>query len=72
MPVMNGLDATKIIRASDREDAKAVPIIAMTADAFSADRNQTAEAGMNAHVAKPIEPPLLYSAIINCVKERNK
>ena len=67
MPVMNGLDATKKIRSLDRTDAKTVPIIAMTADAFSADRNLTVEAGMSAHVAKPIEPLLLYETIRKCL-----
>ncbi len=63
MPIMNGLEATKKIRASERDDAKSVPIIAMTADAFLDDQNQTKEAGMNAHIAKPIEAEILYDTI---------
>lgn len=54
MPVMNGYDATEAIRALSREDAKAIPIIAMTADAFSEDIQHCLECGMNAHTAKPI------------------
>ena len=54
MPVMNGFEATKVIRKMDRPD-KDMPIIAMTADAFSEDVQKCMEAGMNAHVAKPID-----------------
>ena len=54
MPVMNGYEATKMIRSLDREDAKKIPIIAMTANAFTEDRIRAKEAGMNEHVAKPI------------------
>lgn len=55
MPVMNGYQATKAIRALDRPDAKNIPIIAMTADAFSEDVHRCLECGMNAHIAKPID-----------------
>ena len=55
MPVMNGLDATKAIRDLDRADAKTVPIIAMTANAFAEDVARCKEAGMNEHIAKPID-----------------
>ena len=55
MPVMNGLEATKEIRALDREDAKSIPILAMTANAFESDIKTTREAGMNAHLSKPID-----------------
>lgn len=54
MPVLNGLEATEKIRALEREDAKSIPIIAMTADAFSEDIKRCLESGMNAHTAKPI------------------
>ena len=54
MPVMNGYEATEAIRALSREDAKTIPIIAMTADAFSEDIQHCLECGMNAHTAKPI------------------
>ena len=55
MPVMDGLTATKNIRALDRPDAKTIPIIAMTANAFEEDAKKCLEAGMNAHLAKPLE-----------------
>jgi len=54
MPVMNGYDATKAIRALNRPDAAKIPIIAMTADAFTEDIKRCLETGMNAHTAKPI------------------
>ena len=54
MPIMNGYDATKNIRSLDRPDAD-IPIIAMTADAFSEDINHCLACGMNAHIAKPID-----------------
>ena len=63
MPVMDGIEATKEIRALPREDALTVPIIAMTANAYEEDRQTTKEAGMNAHLAKPIEPHLLYETL---------
>ena len=55
MPIMNGYEATETIRALDRADAAEIPIIAMTADAFSEDHKKCMEAGMNAHIAKPID-----------------
>ncbi|MCI8374327.1 MAG: response regulator [Lachnospiraceae bacterium] len=55
MPVMTGLEATKAIRALNRPDAKTIPIIAMTADAFAEDIQNCLNSGMNAHVAKPID-----------------
>jgi signal transduction histidine kinase len=63
MPVMDGIEATKAIRALDREDAGTVPVIAMTADAFAEDIRKCREAGMNDHVTKPIVPDLLYSVL---------
>ena len=55
MPLMNGYEATQAIRAMERPDAKAVPIIAMTADAFSEDIQRCLDCGMNAHIAKPLD-----------------
>ena len=63
MPVMNGYEATKTIRTMDRSDAKKIPIIAMTANAFVEDRIKSKEAGMNEHVSKPIDMKLLVKII---------
>ena len=63
MPVMDGLEATRRIRALNREDAKKVPIIALTANAFDSDIKQSFDAGMNAHMAKPTDADLLYSEL---------
>ena len=68
MPVMNGYEATKMIRSLDREDAKEVPIIAMTANAFTEDRIKAKEAGMDEHVAKPVDMELLIKVIHRLVK----
>ncbi len=63
MPVMNGYEAAKRIRSLDREDAKNIPIIAMTANAFAEDRIRAREAGMDEHVAKPVDAELLIKVI---------
>ncbi len=63
MPVMTGLEATAAIRAMDRPDAKTVPIIAMTANAFDEDVQRSLQVGMNAHLSKPVEPDRLYEAL---------
>ena len=63
MPVMNGYEATKKIRSLDREDAKVIPIIAMTANTFTEDRLRAKEAGMNEHIAKPVDTKLLVKII---------
>ncbi len=68
MPVMNGHDATRAIRALDREDAGRIPIIAMTANAFAEDEKAALDAGMSAHVAKPLDVELLKKAIRHYVK----
>ena len=68
MPVMNGYNATKRIRSMDREDAKEIPIIAMTANAFTEDRIRAKEAGMDEHVAKPVDAELLIKVIHKLVK----
>lgn len=65
MPVLNGLDATRKIRASEREDLKELPIIAMTANAFEEDVKRSREAGMNTHFSKPIDAKLLYQTLQN-------
>ena len=63
MPVMNGYEATKRIRALDREDAKKIPIIAMTANAFTEDRIRAKEAEMDEHISKPVDVKLLVKVI---------
>ena len=68
MPVMNGYEATRTIRSLDREDAKKIPIIAMTANAFTEDRIRAKEAGMDEHVAKPVDAELLIKVIHKLVK----
>ena len=70
MPVMDGYEATRLIRAMAREDAKAIPIIAMTANAFVEDRIATKEAGMNAHLAKPLDAREVVRIIAQQVKAR--
>lgn len=63
MPVMDGITATKHIRAMERTDAAAIPIIAMTADAFEEQQKKTMAAGMSHHLSKPIDPSLLYHVL---------
>lgn len=63
MPEMDGLEATRVIRAMDREDAKKIPIIALTANAFDEDVQGSLQAGMNAHLSKPIQPDVLYKTL---------
>ena len=63
MPVMDGLEAAETIRAQDRDDAKTIPIIAMTANAYDTDKENSHKAGMNAHLAKPIDVNELYRTL---------
>ena len=63
MPVMDGLEATRMIRALDRADAKTIPIIALTANAFDSDVQNTLASGMNAHLAKPTDSDILYGTL---------
>ncbi len=63
MPVMDGLEAAKKIRAMDREDAKTIPIIALTANAFDEDVQRSMQAGLNAHLSKPVEPERLFDEL---------
>lgn len=67
MPVMNGLEATTAIRRMNRSDAATIPIIAMTANAYDEDMQQSLEAGMNAHLAKPIEPSVLLDMLVKYI-----
>ena len=63
MPVMDGLDAARCIRSLDRSDAKSVPIFAITANAFAEDKRKTMEAGMDAHLSKPLNVQELMDTI---------
>ena len=69
MPVMTGLEATAAIRALERPDAKTIPIIAMTANAFDEDVQRSLQAGMNAHLSKPVEPDHLYETLELLIKD---
>lgn len=63
MPVMNGYGAARAIRALERQDAKLIPIIAMTANAFAEDVKDAMDAGMDAHIAKPVDMELLKQTL---------
>ena len=67
MPVMDGLTASAAIRVMERSDARSIPIIALTANAFDEDVNNSLEAGMNAHLSKPVEPDKLYSVLAGLI-----
>ncbi len=69
MPVMDGLEATRTIRAMDREDARTIPMIALTANAFDEDVQRSMQAGLNAHLSKPVEPEVLYKTMEKLIKE---
>ena len=71
MPVMDGLQATSNIRRWDKEDARTIPIVAMTANAFDEDVEKSRAAGMNAHLSKPIEPELLYRTLYRIIYEED-
>ena len=63
MPEMDGLEATRKIRASGREDAESIPVIALTANAFDEDVQRSMQAGLNAHLSKPVEPDALFDTL---------
>lgn len=71
MPVRDGHEATRAIRAMNRPDAKTIPIFAMTTNAFVEDRNRALEAGMNEHLPKPIDPDALYRLLVKYLTERS-
>ena len=68
MPEMDGLEATRTIRAMDRADARTIPIIALTANAFDEDVQRSMQAGLDAHLSKPVEPDLLFETLENFLK----
>jgi len=68
MPVMDGLEATRTIRAMDRADAKLIPIIALTANAFDEDVQRSMQAGLNAHLSKPVQPDTLFETLESLIK----
>jgi signal transduction histidine kinase/CheY-like chemotaxis protein len=72
MPEMDGLEATMAIRALDREDSKQIPIIALTANAFEDDVERSLQAGLNAHLKKPLEPEVIFETLEKLIGERQK
>lgn len=72
MPCMDGLECAKAIRNADRTDAVMIPIIAMTANAYDLDVRQSMAAGMDVHLAKPINPELLYKSLYRQIKKKNE
>ena len=72
MPVMNGYEAARAIRALDRADAETIPIVAMTANAFAEDVQNAMEAGMNAHISKPIDFESLKETILCYRRKRDR
>lgn len=72
MPVMDGLTASRIIRAMDRLDARTIPIIAMTANAFTEDKIKAKEAGMDEHIAKPLDRRVLVEVVARLINKEKK
>ena len=69
MPEMDGLTATRLIRSLQRDDAKTIPIIALTANAFDEDVQQSMQAGLNAHLSKPVDPEALFETLENLIRD---
>ena len=67
---MDGYEATKQIRSCGKEDAKTIPIYAMTANAFTEDVNMALSCGMNGHIAKPIDTTILYRTLQQCFSQK--
>ena len=67
MPEMDGLEATRVIRSLQRDDAKTIPIIALTANAFDEDVQRSMQAGLNSHLSKPVEPEALFETLENLI-----
>ena len=70
MPVMDGLTAADTIRKLDRDDAKKIPIIALTANAFAEDVERSMQAGLDAHLSKPLEPDKIYRTLQKLIAEK--
>jgi CheY-like chemotaxis protein len=69
MPEMDGLEATSCIRNMDRDDAKAIPIVALTANAFDEDVQRSLQAGLNAHLTKPVQPETVFETLESLIPE---
>lgn len=69
---MNGLEATRAIRASGRPDAESIPVIALTANAFDEDVQRSMQAGLNAHLSKPVEPEALFDTLENLIESSQR
>ena len=72
MPLMDGLEATRTIRAMQRPDAATIPIVAMTANTFSEDEQRSRAAGMNLFLNKPIDAQKMLSTVAQCLKIRQQ
>ncbi len=72
MPEMDGLQATQAIRALDRKDAKRIPIIALTANAFDEDVERSLQSGLDAHLSKPMEPVKIFETLQRLIIEKTK
>ena len=70
MPEMDGLDATRAIRSLGRSDAQAIPIIALTANAFDEDVQRSMQAGLNAHLSKPVDPNALFGTLEELIHDK--
>ena len=69
MPEMDGLEATRVIRSLQRDDAKTIPIIALTANAFDEDVQRSMQAGLNSHLSKPVDPEALFETLESLIRE---
>ena len=72
MPEMDGLEAARLIRSCERDDAETVPIIALTANAFEEDVQKSIQAGLNAHLSKPVEPEVLFETLETLINQHHK
>ena len=72
MPVMGGIESASLLRKIEREDAKSIPIVALTANAFQEDIQKCLDAGMNTHLSKPINPKLLIQTISDLISAKQE